>query len=311
MIAEHFAELVELQEKHGTALLYEASSCGGIPIIRTLEEYYDNESLKSVSGIFNGSSNYILTKIFDENQDYASALKKAQDLGFAETDPKLDVGGYDAKYKLIILAAHSYGLITSPDEVLNLGIENLSDAEINLARNNGLKIKLIASATNVGSEKIALNVLPRFIEETSPFATVNNEYNAVLVEAAFSDKQLFIGKGAGSHPTGSAVLSDISANSYDYQYEYKKRKQTTKFKLSNDTELTIYTRIEDSSKALELPFSKTFYEGEGVVVGTIKSADLIAGKSWLEENNVFVADVHETLPAVLKGLEETVKQASL
>jgi homoserine dehydrogenase len=106
MIALHLEELIELQHKHGTSLLYEGAVCGSIPIIRNLEEYYDNELLHSISGIFNGSSNYILSKGFIEGLDYDSALKQAQDLGFAETDPTSDVGGFDAKYKLVIAAAH-------------------------------------------------------------------------------------------------------------------------------------------------------------------------------------------------------------
>ncbi|RCS56898.1 homoserine dehydrogenase, partial [Microbacterium sp. JB110] len=99
MIATHLEELVNIQQEFGTSLLYEGAVCGSIPIIRNLEEYYDNELLHSISGIFNGSSNYILSKIFNENQSYDVALKKAQELGFAETDPTLDVGGYDPKYK--------------------------------------------------------------------------------------------------------------------------------------------------------------------------------------------------------------------
>src|SRR5690606_9927635 len=110
MIATHLKELVEIQNQHGTSLLYEGAVCGSIPIIRNLEEYYDNELLHSVSGIFNGSSNYILSKIFNENLAYETALRQAQDLGFAETDPTLDVGGFDPKFKLAIVASHAYGL---------------------------------------------------------------------------------------------------------------------------------------------------------------------------------------------------------
>lgn len=119
MIATHLQELTALQQQHGTSLLYEGAVCGSIPIIRNLEEYYDNELLHSVSGIFNGSSNYILSKIFNENQSYDAALKKAQELGFAETDPILDVGGYDPKFKLTIVASHAYGLFVNPDQIIH------------------------------------------------------------------------------------------------------------------------------------------------------------------------------------------------
>ncbi|VTP95181.1 Homoserine dehydrogenase [Sphingobacterium daejeonense] len=138
MIATHLEELTEIQNQHGTSLLYEGAVCGSIPIIRNLEEYYDNELLHSVSGIFNGSSNYILSKIFNENQSYDSALKKAQELGFAETDPTLDVGGYDPKFKLAIVASHAYGIYINPDEILNLGIDTLGDADIRYAREKKL-----------------------------------------------------------------------------------------------------------------------------------------------------------------------------
>jgi len=122
MIATHLAELVELQTTYGSSLLYEGAVCGSIPIIRNLEEYYDNELLHGISGIFNGSSNYILSKIFNENLAYELALKQAQDLGFAESNPILDVGGYDPKFKLAIATAHAYGLFINPDKILNVGI---------------------------------------------------------------------------------------------------------------------------------------------------------------------------------------------
>ena len=130
MIAENLQELVDIQAEYGTSLLYEGAVCGSIPIIRNLEEYYDNELLHSISGIFNGSSNYILTKVFSENLDYATALKQAQELGFAETDPILDVGGYDPKYKLVIATSHAYGVFVEPTNVLNIGIQNLSEKDL-------------------------------------------------------------------------------------------------------------------------------------------------------------------------------------
>src|SRR5690606_16274155 len=129
-----------LQHQHQVSLLYEGAVCGSIPIIRNLEEYYDNELLHSISGIFNGSSNYILSKIFNENLDYTVALKQAQDLGFAESNPILDVGGFDAKYKLVIAASHAYGMFIDPEEVLNIGIDQLNDKDVRFAKEKNLKI---------------------------------------------------------------------------------------------------------------------------------------------------------------------------
>src|SRR6201996_4501534 len=146
MLATYLNELIDLQHQHGTSLLYEGSVCGSIPIIRNLEEYYDNELLHSISGIFNGSSNYILSKGFIEGMDYDTALKQAQDLGFAETDPTMDVGGFDAKFKLIIAAAHAYGVVVRPEEVFNIGIQTLSAYDLQYAREKNLKIKLVPVA---------------------------------------------------------------------------------------------------------------------------------------------------------------------
>ena len=148
MLAHHLDELIDLQEKTDTALLYDASACGSIPIIRNIEEYYDNDLLKSVTGILNGSSNYILSKIFNEGLDYKTALKQAQDLGFAESNPSLDVDGFDSLYKLIIIATHALGTFVKPNEVLNYGISNIKECDIQFAREKNFKIKLVKIRLN-------------------------------------------------------------------------------------------------------------------------------------------------------------------
>jgi homoserine dehydrogenase len=224
MLADNFELLYKLQLETGSSLLYEGACAGSIPIIRTLEEYYDNELLKGIKGILNGSSNYILTKMELEGISYTDALKQAQQLGFAESDPWLDVAGYDTKYKLCLLSAHALGLILKPKDILNLGIQNISSFDINYANEKGSRIKLIAHAEKAG-DKYRIFVLPHFIPKSNALGTINYEFNGIEVEGIYSDKQLFVGKGAGSHPTGSAVLSDISAITYDYKYGYKKLKK--------------------------------------------------------------------------------------
>jgi homoserine dehydrogenase len=224
MLADNFELLYKLQLETGSSLLYEGACAGSIPIIRTLEEYYDNELLKGIRGILNGSSNYILTKMELEGLSYTDALKQAQSLGFAESDPWLDVAGYDTKYKLCLLSAHALGLILKPKDIFNTGIQNISTFDINYAGEKNSRIKLIASAEKVG-DKYRIFVLPHFINKTNALGTINYEFNGIEVEGIYSDKQLFVGKGAGSHPTGSAVLSDISAITYDYKYGYKKLKK--------------------------------------------------------------------------------------
>ena len=246
MLAEHLEEIYNLQRLHGKPVLYEGSVCGSIPILRNLEEYYDNDLIRRIEGIFNGSTNYILTKVFEEKKTYAAALKQAQELGFAESDPMLDVKGYDAKYKLVIAITHAFGVFVKPDDVINIGIDKISDLDLKFARENGFTIKLIARAFKNGN-KIFGFVAPQFIESNSAFASVRNEYNAVQVEGAFAENQIFIGKGAGSYPTGSAVLSDVSALTYNYSYEYKKLQQEHDLEFSNDLVTEAYVSFDDST----------------------------------------------------------------
>lgn len=293
MIAEHLDELVALQQKFGTSLLYEGSVCGSIPIIRNLEEYYDNELLHSISGIFNGSSNYILSKIANEGLEYADALKQAQDLGFAEKDPLLDVGGYDAKFKLIIAAAHAYGLFVSPDEVLNIGIQNFSASDLHFAQEHHLKIKLVPTAKKLNNEELALYVIPKLVPKTDFLFNVENEYNAVSVKAAFADQQLFYGKGAGGHPTGSAVLSDVAALRYDYRYEYKKYHHDSKLKLRNDHVLPVYIRYNNEELINQIKFEFIAEQHKSLdlnyILGGIKISELIAKKPDILADGAFLA----------------------
>jgi homoserine dehydrogenase len=232
MLAEHLEEIYDLQRQYGKPVLYEGSVCGSIPIIRNLEEYYDNDLLTGIEGIFNGSTNYILTKVFEERTSYTDALKTAQQLGFAESDPSLDVKGFDPKFKLVIAIAHTFGVFVKPEEIINIGIDRISDIDLKFARDNCYAIRLIARAFKVNNHVFGF-VAPQFIESTHPLYAVRNEYNAVQVQSAFAEQQLFVGKGAGSYPTGSAVLSDISALTYDYRYEYKKLHQIHDLKFSN------------------------------------------------------------------------------
>jgi len=293
MLALHLQELIDLQHQHGTSLLYEGAVCGSIPIIRNLEEYYDNELLHSISGIFNGSSNYILSKGNLEGLDYDLALKQAQDLGFAETDPTSDVGGDDAKFKLVIAAAHAYGLVIKPEEVMNIGIQNLSAHDMQYAREKNLKIKLVPVAKELDDKHVTLFVLPKFVSETEFLYNVEYEYNGVTVQAAFADQQFFFGKGAGGHPTGSAVLSDIAALRYDYGYEYKKAHAQRGLAFTNNIELTVYLRYEDEQLVEDLNFihiHERYYSDKfKFVCGKINLQNLIAQQQRISESKAFVA----------------------
>jgi homoserine dehydrogenase len=304
MLAEHLEEVYTLQQKYGKPVLYEGAVCGSIPILRNLEEYYDNDLISSIEGIFNGSTNYILTKVFEEKKSYADALRKAQELGFAESDPSLDVKGFDPKFKLVIAIAHTFGLFVEPEDVINIGIDKISDLDLKFAQENNYTIKLIARAFK-SNGKVYGFVAPQFIENTNPLASVRNEFNAVQVRGAFAETQLFIGKGAGSYPTGSAVLSDISALSYGYAYEYKKHHQDTDLVFSNDLIVEAFVSFDTINQVSIGDFDefKSGYAAQGkqYMVGKISLQKLLS-LSRLEGVGIIlapVAVVAETAPVQL------------
>lgn len=286
MIAENLEEIHALQQQYDRSVLYEGAVCGAIPILRNLEEYYDNDLLTGIEGIFNGSTNYILTKVFEEKKSYLEALKLAQDLGFAESDPSLDVKGYDPKFKLTIAIAHAFGVFVEPENILNLGIDKITDLDLKYARENGYAIKLIARAVKSEGKIFAL-VAPQFIENTNPLSSIRFENNAVQLQGAFSDKQLFVGKGAGSYPTGSAVLSDISALVYGYRYEYKKLHQEPVNNFSNDWSLDVFVRFQQTEEISIYDFKnfKSGYaaHGQHYRTGIVNFEKL---REWSENENI-------------------------
>ncbi|WP_300602354.1 homoserine dehydrogenase [Niabella sp.] len=245
MIAENLSELLELQQKTGRSLLYESSACASIPVIRNLEEYYDNDLLHSIRAIVNGSTNFILTKIFEENLAFKDALLLAQQLGFAESDPTLDVEGYDALNKWTILLLHAYGIVAHPDHILFNGIQNIAKSDALVAKARGQQIKLVAQAKKLINGGVGAYVLPQFVNTDSPLSFVKNEYNGVVIESGFADQQFFYGKGAGSFPTASAVLSDISALRYEYRYEYKKLYHHKPHQLNDAIYLKVFVSFTD------------------------------------------------------------------
>lgn len=293
MLAFHLEELICLQEEHGVALLYEASACGSIPIIRNLEEYYDNDLLKSITGILNGSSNFILSKMFRDNLEYESTLKIAQDLGFAESDPKFDVDGFDSLFKLVILAVHSLGVYVHPSKIFNYGISNIKNIDICYAIEKRKKIKLIGQILKLDNNSFTLFVMPKLVSEDEYIYSVEDEYNGVVIEGECYDKQFMFGKGAGSYPTGSAVLSDITARVHNYRYEYKKMKYFNPLLYNDEISVEIYLRYNNLDDFCLFEFecinerysdSKYYY-----VVGFIKLSNLLKIKNLLSNIDVFIA----------------------
>ena len=292
MIAEHLPALLELQQQTGGSFLYESAACASIPVIRNLEEYYDNDLLHSIKAIVNGSTNFILTKIFEEGLDFKEALLLAQQAGFAESNPKLDIEGHDAVNKWTFLLTHAYGIIESPEEILFNGIQNIHITDAIVAKAKNQQIKLVAQAQKLKSGKVAAFVLPQFVNHDDPLAFVKNEYNGVVIESGFADKQFFYGKGAGSFPTASAVLSDIAALRYQYKYEYKKLYHHQPHELSNDIFLRVYVSFEDLSfiprERFEWIEEWHASEERKYLVGVISFSELKENKWWKENNTSLI-----------------------
>lgn len=292
MLGHHILELIDLQEQYNTPLLYDASACGSIPVIRNLEEYYDNDLLCSVKGILNGSSNFILSKIFNENMSYGDALRLAQELGFAESNPTLDIDGWDSLYKLIIITVHAFGVYVAPEDILTYGISTMNDSDIRFAREKDRRIKLVAHVEKV-DDRLIMCVLPQLISRNKYIYSVEDEFNGVVIKGLFYDKQFMFGRGAGGHPTGSAVLSDITACAYNYRYEYKKRNDSVLPHYTTDHSFRIYFRYRTEEQRDLLNFSKIReqYSSEeySYIIGDVSIANLKAKQEELRTGDCFVA----------------------
>jgi len=208
VIAKHGTELLALARQHGVGLLYEASVGGGIPLIAPFKHDLVANEISGIFAIINGTTNYILTRMAREGMDFASALKQAQELGYAEANPENDIEGIDAKYKLAILASLAFQSQVQPEDIYCEGISRLTSRDFRYAQELRFAIKLLAIAKQ-SNKSIEVRVHPVFIPEDSFLAKVNGVYNAVQVEGDLVGKVLFFGEGAGAMPTSSAVIADI------------------------------------------------------------------------------------------------------
>ncbi|EGL98784.1 homoserine dehydrogenase [Ligilactobacillus salivarius] len=232
LIATYGPELTKLAKEKKCDLFYEASVAGGIPILRTIVNSFAADQIVSVKGIVNGTTNYILTQMNQNNVAYEEALKDAQKLGFAEADPTNDVEGIDAAYKMIILTQFAFGKDITLDDVKIEGISKIQLSDIKEAKRLGYNIKLLGVAEKV-NDHITVSVGPVLVPQTHPLATVINENNAVFVTGVAVGETMFYGPGAGELPTANSVLSDIisvtknivmgiTGNSFnDYSHEIK------------------------------------------------------------------------------------------
>jgi homoserine dehydrogenase len=224
LLSAHGEELFAAAKKHGANLYYEASVCGGIPIIKSLREGFVGNRINVLYGIVNGTCNYILTRMKLEGADFAAMLKDAQAQGYAEAEPSLDIDGWDAQHKIGILASLAHGFWVNPKKVYIQGIRHVSALDIKFAGELGYTIKLLGIVKKLGSGcRVQVSVYPTLIPNSHVLAGVNHEFNAVFVRGDIVGDTLFYGRGAGKNATASAVLSDLADAALDLKFGTKYR----------------------------------------------------------------------------------------
>ena len=280
MVAKNLKEIIEWNSNSEATILYEAAVAGSIPIIRNLDTYFDHKSTDHIRAIVNGSSNYILTQMIKNNCSYDKALKQAQDSGFAELDPTDDVGGFDSKYKSVILAAHGFGLLCQPEDISNFGIQAIQAADVQFALENNLTIKLIANIKRSQGKAIQVTVMPQFIDNKQELAKVDNENNLVIVNNNQTDF-LFNGAGAGSIATGTAILADLTASENHYKYQYQIDEN---LRLTNDFDLKVYINKQNFHSRIK---GEIIEETSDYLIAELNYKELLS----LKLDGVFVAEI--------------------
>jgi homoserine dehydrogenase len=226
LLSEHGQELFAAARKHDTNLYYEASVCGGIPIIKSLREGFVGNRITHLYGIVNGTCNYILTRMKLEGADFAAVLQDAQKHGYAETPPDLDIDGWDAQHKIGILASLAHGFWVKPKSIYVEGIRHISALDIQFAEQLGYTIKLLGIIKQVegkNGSRVQVSVYPTLVPNSHVLASVNQVFNAVFVRGDVVGDTLFYGRGAGKDATASAVLSDLADAALDMKFGTKHR----------------------------------------------------------------------------------------
>jgi homoserine dehydrogenase len=209
VLAHELPRLRKLADRNGVNLFYSASVCGSVPVLKALDDLRIGDTILSLQGIVNGSTNFILTSMTNYGLTYEQALAEARIKGFLEADPTLDVSGQDAAQKLSVLIYHAFGKHIPPNQIETIGIENITADDVIRESENRNVIKLIASAHVDESGKLIASIKPKALPRSHVFATTSDEFNALEIIVRHAGPQILRGKGAGSFPTASAVISDV------------------------------------------------------------------------------------------------------
>ncbi|MBA31044.1 MAG: homoserine dehydrogenase [Chloroflexi bacterium] len=300
VMAKYGKELLELATKNKVFLLYEASVAGGIPIISPIIKDLSANEFKSVRGIINGTTNYILTKMSRENLELIEVLKEAQDLGYAESDPTSDIEGFDAQYKISILSRLAFNSDVSLDQIYLEGISSIKSKDFDYANELGYTIKLLATASINSNELLLVKVHPALIPNDVPMASVNGVLNAVEIDGDLVGTLWFQGAGAGAKATASSVLSDlIRIRNSDVQ-SIVNHKKTYKITSMDKHFCQYYLRLNVSDKPGVLASIAKEFGERNISISSVLQKDLYENGS---------ADlVIMTYPSIEKDMQASIKK---
>lgn len=251
LVAKHGPELLQIAKANNCNYLFEASVGGGIPIIRPINDCLTAEKIEGITGILNGTTNYILTKMEKAGADFETVLKEAQDLGYAERNPEADVEGYDARRKIAILASLMMSKNVDSEQVFTEGITRITAADFEYAKAADMTIKLLASAKPVSEDEVLAMVTPCMVSKENPLAMVNDVFNAILVTGNMLGDAMFYGKGAGKLATASAVVADVidCARNMGRTLPCYWEDKDAKFASVDNVERRFFLRVDNSAAA--------------------------------------------------------------
>jgi len=276
LLASHGAEMFTAAYAKGEDIYYEASVAGAIPIIRPMRDSLAGDFVTRLMGIVNGTTNYILTKMHEDNREFVDVLKEAQALGYAEADPTADIEGFDAAAKAAILSGLAFHTRVTVDDVYREGISKITLEDVNIAKSMDHVIKLLAIAELTPVDEISVRVHPVMLHKSHPLASVRDAYNAVFVEAESAGSLMFYGRGAGGAPTASAILGDVVAVARHIALNSVGQRETDYADRDiapiETTKTKFLIRLEVADKAGVLAAIATTFANHGVSIQTVNQS---------------------------------------
>jgi len=306
LIALHGKELFEKAKEHNVNIEFEASVGGGIPIIKALKEGLVANRINYIHGILNGTTNYILTSMLEEGKSFEEALKEAKELGYAEQDHTLDVEGIDAAHKIAILASIAFNGFIDFNDIYIEGISNIDKLDVELGKELGYTIKLLAIAKN-SKEELEVRVHPTFINYQEQLAKVSSVYNAILIDGDFVGKSMLYGKGAGAKPTASAVVSDIVDIAKHHKKGFQAFNTKSQLKLNKNFNTRYYVRFEVEDKIGVLASITNIFAKYGISIASVLQKEMVC-KMAKKENSPMVPLVILTHKAYEKDIKKALSE---